>query len=289
MPISQIPLRIAQISDIHFGGGLSLPTETMDRVAEDVRRMEPDVVAVVGDLTTTGYEWEYEEAAAWLAGLEFPQIVIPGNHDGRNVGQVHFRRFFGDPFSRFRAAFDPERAERLRAGGFTIVALDSSEPDLDEGRVGEERYSWIRDQLDEPDDIKIVAVHHHLISIPGTGRERNIVHDAGDLLLTLTRMDVDLILSGHKHVPFFWGLNGMLLCNSGTAGTRRVRGRTPPSWNEVHVDATTIKVFLHYLDGRRDLAVIFSRKTRALTREAFYVTEDFLRSNLGFATAGPDT
>ncbi len=103
--------------------------------------------------------------------------------------------------------------------------------------------------FDEPGDIKIVAVHHHLIPIPGTGRERNIVHDAGDLLLTLTRMDVDLILCGHKHVPFFWGLNGMLLCSSGTAGTRRLRGRTPPSWNEVHVDATTIKVFLHYLDG----------------------------------------
>jgi Icc protein len=279
MSISQIPLRIAQISDIHFGGSLSLPAETMARVADDVRRVEPDILVVAGDLTTTGYEWEYEEAAEWLRAIEFPQIVIPGNHDGRNVGRVHFRHLFGDPFSRYRAAFNVERAERLRADGFTIVALDSSEPDLDEGRVGEERYPWIRDQLDEPDDIKIVAVHHHLISIPGTGRERNIVHDAGDLLLTLTRMDVDLILSGHKHVPFFWGLNGMLLCSSGTAGTRRLRGRTPPSWNEVHVDATTIKVFLHYLDGRRELAVIFSRKTRAVTREAFYVTEDFLRQN----------
>ena len=45
------------------------------------------------------------------------------------------------------------------------------------------------------------------------------------------------------------------------------------------VDASTIKVFLHYRDGRRELAVIFSRKTRALTREVFYLTEDFLASN----------
>jgi 3',5'-cyclic-AMP phosphodiesterase len=279
MTISRIPLRIAQISDVHFGGALSLPAETMAAVAEDVRSIDPDVVVVAGDLTYTGYEWEYEEAAEWLRTLEFPQIVIPGNHDGRNVGRVHFRRLFGEPYSRYRAAFEPERAERLRATGFTVVALDSSEPDLDEGRVGEERYPWIRDGFEEQDDIKIVAVHHHLISVPGTGRERNIVHDAGDLLLTLTRMDVDLILSGHKHVPFFWGLNGILLCSSGTAGTRRLRGRTPPSWNEIHVDATTVKVFLHYLDGKRELAVIFSRKTRALTREAFYLTEDFLRTN----------
>jgi Icc protein len=277
--ISQIPLRIAQLSDIHFGGPLSLPADVLAAIAERVRGIDPDLVVIAGDVTTAGYEWEYDAAAEWLETIDFPKIVIPGNHDGRNVGRVHFRRHFGDPFSRHREAFAPERAERLRATGFSVVALDSSEPDLDEGRVGEERYPWIRDQFDEPDDIKIVAVHHHLISIPGTGRERNIVHDAGDLLLTLTRLDVDLILSGHKHVPFFWGLNGMLLCNSGTAGTRRVRGMTPPSWNEVHVDATTIKVFLHYLDGRRELAVIFSRKTRALTREAFYVTDDFLRAN----------
>jgi Icc protein len=277
--ISQIPLRIAHISDVHFGGPLSLPADTMRNVADAIRGTEPDVLVVAGDLTTTGYEWEYAEAADWLATIDFPQIVIPGNHDGRNVGRVHFRSHFGEPYSRYRAEFEPDRAERLRATGFTVVALDSSEPDLDEGRVGEERYPWIREQLDEPDDIKIVVVHHHLIAVPGTGRERNIVQDSGDLLLTLTRMDVDLILSGHKHVPFFWGLNGILLCSSGTAGTRRLRGRTPPSWNELHVDATTIKVFLHYLDGRRELAVIFSRKTRALTREAFYVTEDFLRAN----------
>jgi len=279
MTLSRIPLRIAQISDVHFGGALSLPAETMERVAEDVRRTDPDVVVVAGDLTYTGYEWEYDEAAAWLSTIDFPQIVIPGNHDGRNVGRVHFRRLFGEPYSRFRAAFDQERSERLQASGFSIVALDSSEPDLDEGRVGEERYPWIREGFAMPDDIKIVAVHHHLIPIPGTGRERNVVHDAGDLLMTLTRMDVDLILCGHKHVPFFWGLNGMLLCSSGTAGTRRLRGRTPPSWNEVHVDATTVKVFLRYLDGTRELAVIFSRKTRALTREAFYLTDEFLRTN----------
>jgi len=122
-------------------------------------------------------------------------------------------------------------------------------------------------------------VHHHLVPIPGTGRERNTVTDAGDLLLALTDLDVDVVLSGHKHVPFFWGVNGMLICNSGTAATRRVRGSTPPSWNELRVDASTIKVFVHYEDGRRELSVVFSRKTRALTRESFTMTDDFLRSN----------
>jgi hypothetical protein len=80
-------------------------------------------------------------------------------------------------------------------------------------------------------------------------------------------------------VPYFWGINGMLVCNSGTASTRRVRGRTPPSWTELLIDASTIKAYLHYEDGRRELSLIFNLKTRAMTREAFYMTEDFAVSN----------
>jgi hypothetical protein len=56
------------------------------------------------------------------------------------------------------------------------------------------------------------------------------------------------------------------------------------SWNELQIDASTVKVYLHYEDGRRELSVIFSRKTRAMTREAFYLTEDFMTSNHVLAT-----
>ncbi len=278
MHLVDIPLRVAQISDIHCGEA-SFQPQLMQGVVDGVNALEPDVVAVAGDLTAAGYEWEFEEAAVWLAQIEAPKVVVPGNHDSRNVGHLHFDRLFGDRFSRYRRAFETERAERLRATGFTVVSVDSSDPDLNEGHIGRERYPWICQQFDEPGDIKIFVLHHHLVSIPGTGRERNIITDAGDVLATLTQVDIDVILSGHKHVPFFWGINGILVANSGTATTRRVRGLTPASWNEFHIDASTVKVYLHYEDGRRELAVIFSRKTRAMTREAFYLTEDFLSSN----------
>lgn len=278
MPYSRIPLRIAHISDVH-AGEITFQNEVMAGVIQKVNAMRPDIVVVAGDLTAAGYEDEYIEAAGILAQIEPPKIVIPGNHDARNVGWVHFERYFGNRFSRFRREFEGERAERLQATGFTIVGVDSSEPDVDEGRVGRDRYNWIRSQFDDPDDIKVFVIHHHLVSIPGTGRERNIITDAGDLLAQLTTLDIDLVLSGHKHVPFFWGVNGILISNSGTCATKRLRGLTPSSWNEVEIDGSTIKVFLHYPDGRRELSVIFSRKTRALTREVFYMTDDFMTSN----------
>jgi Icc protein len=278
MPIGNVPLRIAQFSDIHCGDP-SFQPDVLTSVVERINRMEPDMVMVAGDLTAGGYEWEFDEAAEWLGRLQPPVIVIPGNHDSRNVGYIHFQRIFGERFSRYRQAFDPVRAERLMASGVTVVACDSSVPDVQEGHIGREHYPWIRDQFDEPEDVKIFALHHHLVGIPGTGRERNIITDAGDLLAVLTLLDVDVVLSGHKHVPFFWGVNGMLVCNSGTAATKRVRGLTPSSWTELQIDASTVKAFLHYPDGRRELSLIFSRKTRAMTREAFYMTRDFLESN----------
>lgn len=274
----EVPLRIAQISDIHAGEA-TFQHAQMASIIETINQMRPDVVIVAGDLTAAGYEEEYIEAAGILAQIEPPKVVIPGNHDARNVGWVHFERFFGNRFSRHREEFNAERAERLKSPGFTVVGVDSSESDINEGRVGRDRYRWIVSQFDDPEDIKIFAIHHHLVSVPGTGRERNIVHDAGDLLSHLTTLDIDLIVSGHKHVPFFWGVNGMLIANSGTCATKRLRGLTPSSWNEFEIDASTIKVFLHYPDGRRELSVIFSRKTRALTREAFYMTESFVSSN----------
>ena len=278
MVLERVPLRLAQISDIHCGTG-SFSGDVMESIVERITAMAPDLVVVAGDLSTEGYDWEFEEAKGWLDQIDLPKVFIPGNHDARNVGYVHFERYFGERQWRYRRAFDDERGERLQATGYTVVGVDSSEPDINDGEVGIDRYGWIGEQYDEPADIRIFVVHHHLVSIPGSGRERNIVTDAGDLLAHLIHLDVDLILSGHKHVPFFWGLNGMLICNSGTATTKRVRGLVPPSWNEIIIDASTIKVYTHYIDRRRELSVLFSRKTRALTREAFFLTEDYRRSN----------
>jgi 3',5'-cyclic-AMP phosphodiesterase len=286
MSITRVPLRIAQISDIHCGEP-SFDAHLMDTTLTSINRMDPDLVVMAGDLTAAGYDWEFQEAARWLERIEPPMIVIPGNHDSRNVGYIHFERYFGERFSRFRQAFEAERAERLRATGFTVVGVDSSQPDLNDGHVGREHYNWIAEQFDETDDFKILAIHHHLVSIPGTGRERNIITDAGDLLAELTKLDIDVALSGHKHVPFFWSVNGMLICNSSTATTHRVRGLTPPSWNEIQIDATTIKVYLHHADGRRELSLIFSLRTRTLTRDDFYLTEDFVNSNNVFAASRP--
>ena len=78
-------------------------------------------------------------------------------------------------------------------------------------------------------------LHHHLLPIPGTGRERNVVHDAGDTLECLQRAGRKPRLSGHKHVPYAWRLEDLFVVNAGTVSSLRLRGNTRPCYNVVEI------------------------------------------------------
>ena len=122
-------------------------------------RGRPDVVVISGDLTSNGFKDEYVLAREYLNRVDCEaMVVIPGNHDSRNVGYVHFEELFGT------------RNSVLRLDEVTIVAVDSSEPDLDNGQIGRGRYGWIEEQFADPADLKVFVVHHHLLPVPGTGR-----------------------------------------------------------------------------------------------------------------------
>ena len=112
----------------------------------------------------------------------------------------------------------------LRKDGVTVVAVDSTEPDLDHGQIGRGRYGWIEEQFAAPAEMRIFVLHHHLLPVPGTGRERNIVYDAGDVIECLQRAGVNLVLSGHKHVPYAWRLENLFVVNTGTVSCLRLRG-----------------------------------------------------------------
>ena len=70
--------------------------------------------------------------------------------------------------------------------------------------------------------------------------------DAGDLLALLTELKVSLVLAGHKHVPNVWQFGEMLLVNSGTASSHRVRGYTRPSYNVIEIDSERVRIVQRY-------------------------------------------
>ncbi|HEV8224500.1 MAG TPA: metallophosphoesterase [Rubrobacteraceae bacterium] len=230
-------MRIVQISDIHVGSGLFRP-ELLDAAIDVTKALEPDLVAIAGDLTMEGYRWEFEEAKGYLDRLECQNVVVvPGNHDAKNVGYRHFEEFFG-----------------LREGAVTvnvpegeakIVALDSTKPDLDEGEIGREHYAWIDSEFRNWErGPKIVIVHHHILAVPGTGRDVNNLRDAGDVMAIFRELKVDMVLSGHRHVPYVWSISGVRVVHSGTASSMRVRGTMPPSYNVIEIDDQSVRITL---------------------------------------------
>jgi 3',5'-cyclic-AMP phosphodiesterase len=234
---------IAQISDVHVGGG-RYRRELLTTAIEEINAAEPDLVVVAGDVTDDGFPDQYPLAREELSAIACGEIVfIPGNHDARNVGYLLFEDTFGERDSR----------RRLQLGGLAVslVAVDSSKPDLDEGEIGREHYGWIAEGFAGPADLRVFTCHHHLMPIPGTGRERNQVRDAGDVLSLLRHCEVDLVLMGHRHVPYVWPVAGLLLVHSGTVSTLRTRGFPRPAYNLIQVENGRISVELRVPGGER--------------------------------------
>ena len=257
-------MRIVQMSDIHVGSGLFKP-ELLTSAIEETNSLAPDLVAIVGDLTMEGYRWEFEEAKAFLDRLECENVVFTmGNHDARSVGYRHFEEFFG---MREGAKTIP-----VAEGEAKVVALDSTKPDLDEGEVGREHYAWLDSEFRDWDrGPRIVLVHHHILAVPGTGRDVNNLRDAGDVMAILRELRVDLVLSGHRHVPYVWSISGVRIVHSGTVSSMRVRGTMPPSYNVIDLDEESVRITLRQpgkgKEGEEPLAS-FSRKP--VTTSEFY-------------------
>ena len=252
-PVSSLsrPFVIAHLSDLHCGSPYFVEN-LLQRAIMEINDLGPDVVVCSGDLTTFGYKQEYRQAREYLERLVCPDVItIPGNHDSRNVGHVHFENLIGP------------RSTVLRKGGITFVAVDSSEPDLDHGVVGRGRYGWIEEQFAPPADFRVFILHHHLLPIPGTGRERNVVHDAGDALEVLQRAGVNLVLSGHKHVPYAWRLEDLFVVNAGTVSSMRLRGNTRPCYNVVEIASEEVAVYRKYPFHGRETIIRFSPVTLA--------------------------
>jgi 3',5'-cyclic AMP phosphodiesterase CpdA len=241
--------RIAHISDLHCGSPYFVP-DLMDRAIMEINELGPQIVICSGDLTAEGFRPEYAEAKTYLDRLVCDElVVIPGNHDSRNVGYIHFEELFG------------ERNQVLHLNGVSVVAVDSSEPDLDHGQIGRGRYGWIREQFEHDADFRIFVLHHHLLPVPGTGRERNVVYDAGDALEALQRAGVDLVLSGHKHVPYAWRLENIFIVNAGTVSSLRLRSNGRPCYNLIEIEERHVDVWRKYPYHGQERIIQFSTDT----------------------------
>ncbi|MGB3378527.1 MAG: metallophosphoesterase [Allopontixanthobacter sediminis] len=86
LPANAPPLRIALLSDIHVAGP-DMPPERLEEIVAQVNALEPDIVAIAGDLVsekrTATHIYTPQQIVAPLGKLRsrFGTFVVPGNHD----------------------------------------------------------------------------------------------------------------------------------------------------------------------------------------------------------------
>ncbi|MGH6987119.1 MAG: metallophosphoesterase family protein [Caulobacteraceae bacterium] len=245
-------LRIAHLSDIHFGGENA---EAIAAVSHYLRQAPPDLVVVTGDLTASGTSQEFDQARQWVAELGLPVLTTPGNHDTPYFN-IALRLFW--PFRRFEARFGAPDGVVWRGKDASVFAVNTA-------RGAQWRLNWskgaiARSQINAAvasfadgrgDAFAIVACHHPLVEMVG-GPMSGRVRGGADAAHRLCEAGVDLILSGHVHVPFVWPFPwGDGRTHAAGAGTlsRRERG-VPAGFNLVEVAGREVTIAAKAWSGR---------------------------------------
>ena len=80
---------------------------------------------------------------------------------------------------------------------------------------------------------------------------------------------VNVVLAGHKHVPYVWRLEDMYLASAGTCSSLRVRGHTKPCYNVLEIDRGEVTIFQKFPFGERQqmarVAIATERRCSART------------------------
>lgn len=225
-------MKICHISDTHIGTSGHFNEKMFNKFLAEIKQENFDLLLHSGDLTQSGSMSEYERGKKFLDNLDIPYVIIPGNHDSRSGGLHLYKRFIGYP-----------NGTKLFNNAL-IIYVNSSIPDSNNGRVGQQKFNLIKQSLEKHPDkkIKIIVIHHHIMPIPMAGRERNILANAGDLLDLFLKYDVDLVVSGHRHYPNVYHVENTVFINAGTFSATKTRYGDKNSYNIIKISKDKQKI-----------------------------------------------
>ena len=249
-------LTLLHISDLHFGPPF-LP-EAAEAVVRFAPEVDPDAVIVSGDLTQRAKPEQFRDARRFIDRLpEVPTLVVPGNHD---VPLYRVWERLTRPHEAYLSHSGAPRESVLRLPGTVIVGLDSTSPrrTLTRGRITRRQVDWAMGHFDsaDPDDLRIVVAHHHLVHAPDALSDRSMM-GGKRAARRFIEGGVDLALGGHLHrafigntLDFFFDSprdRGMIIVQAGTTTSRRGRGRERErnSLNVVRVHDSWLEITHH--------------------------------------------
>lgn len=245
---------IVQLSDTHFGTEVG---EVVSAAKTAVHEIAPDLIVLSGDITQRARAAQFRAARQFMSELPAaPQLFIPGNHDlplynvpARMLSPYgHYRRHFGacdqvwcndevgvigiDATSRFRHT----RGKLLFHQVTRLV--ENTRRTLAPGAI-------------------LVACIHQPLQTAWPEDDHNLLINTDATARLLSRLGIDVMLSGHVHVPlltttrknFPWLPRHFILGGAGTALSHRIRRGVPNSFNVLRIEQGRLALVEHRFDS----------------------------------------
>jgi 3',5'-cyclic AMP phosphodiesterase CpdA len=237
--------RILQFSDVHFG---CEHAHACAAALDYAHATSHDLVLITGDITQRGLPDEFEAAARWISRMPDPRFVIVGNHDVPYWSLID--RVF-NPWGAF------EKATGHPAHDHQFLGPDLMVRGVVTARGWQARANWSKGVIDLEQTrtaaealrkapvgaLRVLACHHPLVEMIGTPMTGEVKRGE-EAALIFAEAGVDLIATGHVHVPFALPISLADHCSYAVGcGTLSHRERgSPPGFNQIDWDARHITV-----------------------------------------------
>lgn len=232
-----------QLSDLHLGnkkknqGRLALE-ESLDDTCKQLRSYYQLKFLITGDLMNSPNQKNMYEASGFMKLLKNRYggdvSFILGNHDvivnGFNIFKKQKSKVIAFLLNESIKVFEKEK--------IILIKIDSTvEGNLARGKVGKKQLDNIDEELASIKNLKdytmVAMLHHHLFPITRDEflkqrwREKMFVGkimdsskalvDSQDLIEWFRKHQIQYVLHGHKHLPFFTNHDGMYVIAAGSS------------------------------------------------------------------------
>jgi 3',5'-cyclic AMP phosphodiesterase CpdA len=254
--MSDAPITVVHLSDLHFGGHADL--EQIEALEGFLPTLGAAAMVISGDVSQRARHGEFQAAHAFLQRLRrhAPTLIIPGNHDiewwrsplglaGRDVKYAKYARYFGEltPVLEIPGAIV---AGALSSYGVALGSLTWNLRDVAvKGHLPASETARVTAIFAKapPGAVRILTFHHNILRGAHSGRMG--LANWRSAYRRLLASGADVILCGHDHHEGAGQIDGALAVS--TAGTHsfRTRGGRPSVFNLVKVDARAVHI-RHY-------------------------------------------
>jgi 3',5'-cyclic AMP phosphodiesterase CpdA len=239
---------LVHLSDLHFG---RVDPRLLQPLSALVNKLQPQLVAVSGDLTQRAKPEQFAQARQWLDTLHAPKLVVPGNHD---IPLYRAWERFLSPLRNFRKYIDGNVEPDYVDSEIAVIGINTARSlTFKGGRINERQLERLRAQLAPlPPELLKVVVTHHPFSQPAGADEDDIIGRGRMAMQVFQELGVDLLLSGHMHTSLAantaerYPIEGYaaLVVQAGTATSTRGRGEAN-SFNVLRIDGGQVDIERH--------------------------------------------